>query len=99
METTIRKLKAHLSEYLRRALMGEEVVVTLRGKPVARITPVVDANAANTLEELEKEALARLDAMPWMSPGDGGRVRGSDRRIPWPVDEKPLSQQVMEDRE
>lgn len=96
METTVRELKAHLSEYLRRAVAGEDVVVTLRGKPVVRLAPVT---AVKVPEELEKEALARLDAAPWISLGNGGKVRGLDCPIAWPLDEKPLSQLVMEDRE
>jgi prevent-host-death family protein len=37
MEVGVRELKAKLSEYLRRAGDGESVVVTDRGRPVARI--------------------------------------------------------------
>lgn len=36
----IRELKAHLSAYLREVKAGETVVVTDRGRPVARIVPV-----------------------------------------------------------
>lgn len=96
METSVRELKAHLSEYLRRVAAGEEVTVTLHGKAVARLLPVA---VAKTPEELEEEAIARLDAMPWIRPGAGGKVRGSDRPIPWPEDEKSLSQIVLEERE
>lgn len=39
MEVGVRELKAKLSEYLRRAGEGESVVVTDRGRPVARIVP------------------------------------------------------------
>lgn len=39
MTTGIRDLKAHLSEYLERVRGGEEIVVTDRGRPVARIVP------------------------------------------------------------
>lgn len=93
METSARELKAHLSEYLRRVAAGEEVTVTLRGKAVARLLPVAVAKTP------EEEAIARLDAMPWIRPGAGGKVRGSDRPIPWPEDEKSLSQIVLEERE
>jgi prevent-host-death family protein len=36
----IAKLKATLSEYIDRVKSGEEILVTDRGKPVARIIPV-----------------------------------------------------------
>jgi len=36
----ISKLKARLSEYLKVVRAGEEVIVTDRGKPVARIAPI-----------------------------------------------------------
>ena len=37
MEVGVRELKAKLSEYLSRAAAGEQVIVTDRGTPVARI--------------------------------------------------------------
>ncbi|MBW2208721.1 MAG: type II toxin-antitoxin system prevent-host-death family antitoxin [Deltaproteobacteria bacterium] len=41
METTaISKLKASLSEYLSKVKAGEEVLVTERGKPIAKIIPL-----------------------------------------------------------
>ena len=41
METAaISKLKASLSEYLTKVKAGENVLVTERGKPIARIVPV-----------------------------------------------------------
>lgn len=36
----VSRLKARLSEYLAKVKAGEEVVVTERGRPVARIVPV-----------------------------------------------------------
>jgi prevent-host-death family protein len=35
----VRELKANLSEHLRRAAGGEEIIVTDRNRPVARIVP------------------------------------------------------------
>jgi prevent-host-death family protein len=41
METiSVADTKAHLSKLLDRIEKGEEIVVTRRGKPVARLTPV-----------------------------------------------------------
>jgi prevent-host-death family protein len=39
MDVGVRELKAKLSEYLAAAAAGEDVVVTDRGRPVARIVP------------------------------------------------------------
>jgi prevent-host-death family protein len=39
MDVGVRELKAKLSEYLGAAAAGQEVVVTDRGRPVARIVP------------------------------------------------------------
>lgn len=58
--------KARLSEYLARVKSGEEVLVTDRGRPVARLVPVgaetiVDDEAeAARLAAMEKEGLLRL---------------------------------------
>ncbi len=37
---TVSKLKAALSEHLARVKAGEEVIVTERGKPIAKIVPI-----------------------------------------------------------
>jgi prevent-host-death family protein len=34
--------KTHLSDLLERAEAGEEIVITRRGKPVAKLVPVVE---------------------------------------------------------
>lgn len=53
-------LKAHLSRYLKRVKAGDEVLVTERGVPVARLVPVAAADAeSDRLAELEREGLAR----------------------------------------
>lgn len=39
------QLKARLSEYLARARAGEEVVITSRGTPIARLAPLVGGEA------------------------------------------------------
>jgi prevent-host-death family protein len=39
MDVSVRELKAHLSEYLKRVEAGEVVAVTNRGRRVARILP------------------------------------------------------------
>jgi prevent-host-death family protein len=57
MMVGVAQLKARLSEYLARVRGGDEVLVTDRGKPVARIVPVADRAAH--LAELERSGLAR----------------------------------------
>lgn len=39
MDVGVRELKSRLSEYLSRAARGEDIVVTDRGRPVARLVP------------------------------------------------------------
>ena len=71
MHAPIRDLKARLSEYLRLAANGEEVIVTLHKRPIARLVPMGRA------PESEHEALARLNSLPWVRPGAGGVPQGS----------------------
>ena len=60
----VAELKARLSEYLSRVKAGEEVLVTDRGRPVARLVPVgaaLDDEAETArLRAMEREGLVRL---------------------------------------
>ena len=49
VEVGVRDLRANLSSWLDRVQAGDEVIVTERGKPVARLTAV---DAQSRLEEL-----------------------------------------------
>lgn len=49
MEVGIRELRAQLSRYLDQVREGEEIVVTDRGNPIARISP---ANGRSRIDEL-----------------------------------------------
>lgn len=52
MSVGIRDLKSNLSEYVARAAGGEEIVVTDRNRPVARLVPYVGASdVARGIEE------------------------------------------------
>lgn len=73
-EVPVRKLKDHLSEYLRRAQAGEEIVVTSHGRPVGRLVGSWPAQ-----DDPETDALARLRAQPWVRPGNGEKVLGASR--------------------
>ena len=97
METSVRELKVHLSEYLRHVAAGEEVVVTSHGKPVARLTALLPR--ALTEAEREAEAIAKLEALPWVRPGRGGKLMGSTRPIKIAPGDKTLSEIVSEMRE
>ena len=59
---TVSKLKATLSEYLARVKAGEEVLVTERGKPIAKIIPLAPVNSTTSphLLELARAGLVRI---------------------------------------
>jgi prevent-host-death family protein len=48
-EVGVRELHDQLSRYVRHAADGGEVIVTMRGKPVARLTPLPSADPLATL--------------------------------------------------
>lgn len=53
-------LKAHLSRYLRRVKAGEEVVITERNVPIARLVPLTGAEAGDdVIRDLEARGIAR----------------------------------------
>ena len=92
MEVTVRDLKSKLSEYLHRAEAGEEVVITSRGRPVARLGPVTQPASS------EEEALIqRLRSVPWLRPGkeSGPDDCGNPVELPPGVS---LADAVLEDR-
>lgn len=49
MEVGIRELRAHLSRYLEQVRGGEDIVVTDRGVPVARIVPMAGQRTIDRL--------------------------------------------------
>ena len=51
-EIGIRELRDHLSQYLERVQLGEEVVVTDRGRAIARVVPL---NGERTIDRLIRE--------------------------------------------
>lgn len=46
----VRELKNRLTQYLKRAKSGEEVVATDRGKPIALIRPIHSGQSVQSLE-------------------------------------------------
>ena len=60
-KAAVAQLKAQLSHYLRRVKAGEEVIVTERGVPVARIVPIGSAAADDEhLQDIERQGLIRV---------------------------------------
>lgn len=74
MDVAITDLRAHLSEWLERARNGNEVVVTDRGIPVARI---LGLNTTTMLEQLTDEGVIAKPLSP-------NRPRATGRRRPRP---------------
>ena len=64
--TTIATLKASLSEFLAGVKAGEEVIVTDRGRPVARIVPYASGGAE--LDDLVRSGQVRRSRGP-VPPG------------------------------
>ena len=69
--------KTHLSSLLDRVSRGEEVLITRRGQPVARLVPAGRAEQARTERAIEElRALRsglRLDGLDWKELRDEGR--------------------------
>ncbi|MDX1718289.1 MAG: type II toxin-antitoxin system prevent-host-death family antitoxin [Anderseniella sp.] len=69
--------KTHLSELLELASRGEEILITRRGKPVARLVPAsrtrTDAARAAFDKLKTLRAQSRLDGLDWKSLRDEGR--------------------------
>jgi prevent-host-death family protein len=58
---TASKLKASLSEYLRLVKAGEEVLVSERGRPIAKLVPVTGGDALpDHLAEMARRGLLRV---------------------------------------
>jgi prevent-host-death family protein len=75
----VRELKAHLSEYLRRAAAGETILVSDRKRqPFVKLAPVTRSADSAHLEELERAGLIqRGQGRPGQRPGKKKRSRRS----------------------
>jgi len=60
-EVGVRELHDRLSEYLEKVEQGAEVLVTRRGKPIARLSRVA---APRPFEDLERRGLVRWPEKP-----------------------------------
>lgn len=81
---SVKELKAHLSEYLKRAGRGEQIVVTQRGREVAELGPLTETRRA--LKSLQAQG-----KIQW-SGGKPAGVQGIAVRG------RPISETVIEDR-
>ncbi len=58
---SVSKLKASLSDYLRLVEAGEEVLVSERGRPIAKLVPVTGGDALpDHLAEMARQGLVRV---------------------------------------
>jgi prevent-host-death family protein len=84
VEVGIRELRADLSRLIKQVRAGEEIVVTDRGKAVARLVPVSGERA---IDRLIRDGLVTPAPRPW---------RG---RLPRPIEGAgTLSDIVLDDR-
>ncbi len=75
MDVAVTELRAQLSTWLDRARAGEEVVITERGIPVARLTGV---DSASLIERLTAEGVISAPLRPTRPKASGHkRVRAS----------------------
>jgi prevent-host-death family protein len=78
----VSELKARLSKYLHRVKAGEEVLITDRGNPVARLLPISRAKMRrDTMASMEKRGLIRLGS---------GKLPKDFWKIPKPEDAEGL---------
>lgn len=80
----VSELKASISEYLSKVKAGEEVIVTDRGKPIAKIVPLKrgEIELPAHLLALEKAGLARIGS---------GKLPAGFWDMPRPKDKKGLA--------
>jgi prevent-host-death family protein len=76
MDVPVTELRAHLSEWLERVRGGDEVVVTDRGVPVARL---LGMSATALLQQLAADGVIGRDVSA-RRPTATGRPRPSPRR-------------------
>ena len=86
MDVPVTELRAHLSDWLDRVREGEEVVVTDRGVPVARLLGI---SATATLQRLAADGVIGRDVSA-RRPTAAGRDR--------PLARRPVSDIVSDQR-
>jgi prevent-host-death family protein len=87
MDVAVTELRSHLSKWLERVREGDELVITDRGVPVARI---LGLTTASTLEQLTRQGVIAR-------PERGNRPTATGRRRPRP--RRPVAEIVSEQRD
>ncbi len=84
----VSQLKASLSEYLSKVKAGEEVLVTDRGTPIAKLIPLhrPEAEVPAHLLALEKAGLVRIGR---------GTIKADFWNLPRPKDKKGLALRAL----
>jgi prevent-host-death family protein len=89
MQIGLREANQKFSGLIRAVRRGKEVILTDRGKPIAKIVPIKAESREDAIRRMEESGLliaaTKRGPMPPFKPL---RIRG-----------KPLSQTVIEDRE
>lgn len=85
----VRELKTHLSHYLRQVKSGEDVVITERGKEVARIVPM-GVSVEERLQRMVESGFAQ-----W----NGKKLPAQPPAIVQNRSQKTVAEVVIEDRE
>ncbi|MGH2732908.1 MAG: type II toxin-antitoxin system Phd/YefM family antitoxin [Actinomycetota bacterium] len=86
MEVAVSALRAHLKDWLDRARAGEEVVITERGVPLARL---VSVDATPIIERLTRQGVISKPRRP-------GRLKATGR--PRVAARGPVAELVTEQR-
>ena len=85
--TSVSKLRASLSEFLRSVKAGEEVLVTERGRVIARISPAATSvSLTESLREMAGQGLVKIGT---------GKLPKNFWRMPRPKDPKGLVMKGM----
>lgn len=90
---SVSKLKASISEYLSKVKAGEEVLVTDRGKPIAKLVSIErnETEVPAHLLALEKAGMVRIGS---------GKIKAGFWDLKRPKDEKGLAlRALIEERE
>ncbi len=99
LRTSITELKRSLSAYLRDVKAGEEVLITDRGRPIARLVPVDQADSSFDQADSMEEHLADLERRGLIKRGTGKLPEGF-WDMPRPADPKGLVREAVSlDRE
>jgi prevent-host-death family protein len=69
MNISVTDAKAQLTDLVRRAEAGEDIVLTRHGHPAVRLAPVAAKRVLSPEERMERFLAAQAEAMRVMTPG------------------------------